>query len=159
MDAISAKALVLNEFVVKGTDYSNINTSGVYLGGFALGADLYENSFYKGDFMYRNSAGVIQSVFNTKYGQNKSPTNIGNISNYSRNARRAIMTTKTLRATSNVLLVAGARWIGEKLHMLMLQTTEQNCNCRKIRGEYNSNNDCNLYTRCRMGGRCHLLRY
>ncbi|MCB0716653.1 MAG: hypothetical protein KDC06_11655 [Chitinophagaceae bacterium] len=60
----------------------------------ALGADSYLNLKYKGDWMYRTSQGNVQSIFDTKWGSNKSAEELGNIANYSKNARVAIRTTK-----------------------------------------------------------------
>lgn len=47
--------------------------------------------------MYRTSKGVVQSIFDTKWGANKTAKELGNISNYSKNAQAAIRTTKVVK--------------------------------------------------------------
>jgi RHS repeat-associated protein len=64
------------------------------LGWGAVGADSYMNLQYKGDWMYRSSKGEIQSIFDTKWGAKQTPEELGNLANYSKNARGAIRTTK-----------------------------------------------------------------
>ncbi|MBE2231520.1 MAG: hypothetical protein IAE96_12805 [Chitinophagaceae bacterium] len=58
---------------------------------------------YKGDWLFRNSKGEIKSIFDKKWGNNKSPENLGNIKNYSKNAQKGIRTTKAV----NVVKVGG----------------------------------------------------
>lgn len=90
----------------QSADYSTLS-SWQLAGGFtALGVDAISN-LGKGAYNYRNSVGVVQSVFDTKYGQGRSASNLGNISRYSQRAQGAIRTTKFLKAASNTLLVAG----------------------------------------------------
>ena len=89
---------VLEEVVVTSTKkvprsnhWKSLMTS---LGWGAVGADSYMNLKYNGDWMYRSSKGQIQSIFDTKWGSNKAPEELGNLANYSKNARGAIRTTK-----------------------------------------------------------------
>jgi RHS repeat-associated protein len=84
---------VLDEIVVPGK--KNSSNSGVdswitALGWGGLGIDSYENLLYKGDYMYKTSKGVVQSIFDTKWGANKTADELGNILNYSKNAQAAI---------------------------------------------------------------------
>jgi len=67
------------------------------LGWGAVGIDSYTNLGYKGDWMYKTSKGAVQSVFDTKWGSNKTAEELGNISNYSKNAQAGIRTTKVVK--------------------------------------------------------------
>lgn len=98
----------LPEVTVTGTakqrqsaDYSTLNSLQLAVGFTALGFDAHMNTTWRGAYYYKTSTGVVQSVFDTKYGQGRSLGNLGNINNYSRNARSAIRTTKFLRGASN----------------------------------------------------------
>ncbi len=62
---------------------------------------------WRGAYIYKTSSGIVQSVFDTKYGLGRSPESLGNIANYSKNAQWAIRTTKFLRGASNTLIVGG----------------------------------------------------
>ena len=88
----------LHEVVVKsGKNNDKIDSWITTLGWAAVGIDSYKELGYKGDWMYRTSKGKVQSIFNTKWGANKSPAELGNISNYSKNARSAIIGTKAVK--------------------------------------------------------------
>lgn len=91
----------------QSADYSTLASWQLATGYAGLGLDAYMNGAWRGPYNYRTSGGVVQSVFDTKYGQGRSPSNLGNINNYSKNAQRAIRTTKFLRGASNTLIVAG----------------------------------------------------
>lgn len=92
--------IVLDEIVVPGK--KNSSNSGVdswitALGWGGLGIDSYKNLLYKGDYMYKTSKGVVQSIFDTKWGANKTADELGNILNYSKNAQAAIRATKIVK--------------------------------------------------------------
>lgn len=90
-----------------------IDATNTWLGWTGLGWGAYEagkQASYLGDYTYKNSGGVVQTIFDTKWGANKSPGNLGNISNYSENAQAAIRGTKVVRVLKvggKVLIVVG----------------------------------------------------
>ena len=84
-------------------------------GCYVIGWDYYYNMRYKGDWMYRNSKGKITSIFDTKWGSNKTPDNLGNIKNYSQNAQKGIRATrvvKIIKTASGTIVVLStlAEW-------------------------------------------------
>jgi len=75
----------------------NVEKMITILGWLGLGVDYYKEMIHKGDWLYRNSKGVIQSIFDTKWGSDKSPKNLGNIKRYSNNAQKGIRATKAVK--------------------------------------------------------------
>ena len=63
-----------------------------------------------GEYTYRTTGGIVQTIFDTKYGAGKSAEELGNVSRYSKNAQAAIKNTKTVK----VVKVGGKifLWIG-----------------------------------------------
>ena len=74
-----------------------VDKTNEWLGWGELGYDVFENTIYKGDWVYKTTRGVAQTIFDTKWGANKSPVNLGNISNYSKNAQAVIRGTKVVK--------------------------------------------------------------
>jgi len=101
----------------------SLSTASTITGSIGLLNDIFKETTYKGPYIYKNSKGVIQSVFETQYGRKMMqkhgeaknifgkgkgiPKQLGNIKNYSRNARTAIKLTNSVRVVSNTLIVAG----------------------------------------------------
>lgn len=100
-----ADVKTLSDVTVTSNNNSNSDLSSLItlLGWMGLGADAYKEMIYKGDWLFRNSKGEIKSIFDKKWGNNKSPENLGNIKNYSKNAQKGIRTTKAV----NVVKVGG----------------------------------------------------
>jgi len=81
----------------KNSSGSNVESMITILGWLGLGGDYYEEMIYKGDWLYKNSKGVIQSIFDTKWGSDETPKNLGNIKRYSNNAQKSIRATKAVK--------------------------------------------------------------
>jgi hypothetical protein len=105
---------------LNGDNFSILSTA-VGIGGLLL--DSYKENIYKGDYNYKTTSGVVQSVFDTKYGQQMMrrygeakdffgqgkgvSKELGNVLNYSKNAQSAIKITSAIRITTKALYVAG----------------------------------------------------
>ncbi len=91
------------EEVVVGTNpasvefYMTIKNLTTAAGYYGLGWDAWYNTRYKGDWKYRNYQGKITSIFDTKYGANKTPDYLGNVNRYSENARKSIRVTRVVK--------------------------------------------------------------
>jgi hypothetical protein len=75
-----------------------------------IGADSYKELMFKGEWVYKNSKGELKSVFDTKWGRNKTPENLGNVKNFSKNARAGIRATKivkVLKTGGKIIIVVG----------------------------------------------------
>ena len=107
IDQGTSEGVTVTSQAKEPNNYSTLASFQLGVGFAGLGIDGYSNYGRYGDYMYKSSSGVVQSAFDTKYGMGRNAENIGNVNNYSRNARGAIKTTKFLRGASNTLIVAG----------------------------------------------------
>ena len=101
---ITSKRPTVNQVIDKTNE--GVGWIGLGWGTYEAGKQLT----YLGDYKYKSSSGVVQSIFDTKWGANKSPGNLGNISNYSENAQAAIRGTKAVRILKvggKILIVVG----------------------------------------------------
>lgn len=107
----SIRTTVLPEVTVTATRHTKavnnfVDETNKWFGWTGLGWGMYEaNKQYSslGDYMYRNSQGAVHSIFDTKWGSDKTKKNLGNLKNYSKNAQAAIRNTKVVK----VLKVGG----------------------------------------------------
>jgi RHS repeat-associated protein len=86
--------------------YAELDPAALAWGWTGVAFDVARNTLVT-EYMYKSSKGVRQSVFATKYGAGRSASSIGNIANYSKNARAAIKLAQGMRLMGNVFVVGG----------------------------------------------------
>ena len=119
------KPKVLEEVIISNKPSGlnkTIDNANKWIGWGGLGYDVVENTIYKGDWVYKTSRGVVQTVWDTKWGANKNKELeiLGNINNYSKNAQAAIRGTKVVKivrtATGLLVYVGVALDVGKAVN-------------------------------------------